>query len=211
MTDFLHQTEIENRKQNESNELLDNQSMILEFTPLAQKIDQFDQQSLGMKLFLGILLLIMETLGNYLLFCMVWYEKFGMDSKKRTITNQLLSRMILALIIFNISFMPLQFVGFWIIDEYVYLIAEFGIYRILMHIMLTLAEMVIFKIIYMFKFSIIAALDEYFLTSFVTLCNAMINFVFSIIRITLGENKKTEVYFNSFAKPTDVLERVPWP
>ena len=124
MTDFLHQTEFENRKQNESNELLDNQLMILEFAPLAQKIEknigQFDQQTLGMKLFLGILLLILETLGNYLLFCMVWYEKFGMDSKKRTITNQLLSRMILPLIIFNISFVPLQYVGFWIpLSEYI--------------------------------------------------------------------------------------------
>ena len=124
MTDFLHQTEFENRKQNESNELLDNHLMILEFAPLVQKIGknigQFDQQTLGMKLFLGILLLILETLGNYLLFCMVWYEKFGMDSKKRTITNQLLSRMILALIVFNISFVPLQFVGFWIpLSEYI--------------------------------------------------------------------------------------------
>ena len=98
-----------------------------------------------------------------------------------------------------------------IIDEYAYLIAEFGIYRILMHIMLTLAEMVIFKIAYMFKFSIIAALDEYFFTNFVTLCNVIINFVFSIIRITLGENKRTKIYFRNFAKPTDVYERIPWP
>ena len=114
MTEFLHQTEFENRKQNESNDLLDNQLMILEFVPFAKKIVVFDQQSLGIKLFLGILLLIMETLGNYLLFCMVWYETFGMDSKKRTITNQLFSRMILALMIFNIFIMPMQFVGFWI-------------------------------------------------------------------------------------------------
>ena len=96
-------------------------------------------------------------------------------------------------------------------DECAYLIAEFCIYRILMHIMLTLAEMVIFKIVYMFKFSIIAALDEYFFTNFVTLYNAMINVVFSIIRITLGENKRTKMYFRSFAKPTDVYERIPWP
>ena len=75
-----------------------------------------------------------------------------------------------------------------IIDEYAYLIAEFGIYRIFMHIMLTLAEMVIFKIIYMFKFSMIAALDEYFFTNFVTLCNVVINFVFSIIRITFAQS-----------------------
>ena len=114
MTVFLHQTEFENRKQNESNDLLDNQLMILEFAPFAKKIVLFDQQSLGIKTFLGILLVIMETFGNYLLFCMVWYETFGMDSKKRTITNQLFSRMILALIIFNIFIMSMQYVGFWI-------------------------------------------------------------------------------------------------
>ena len=111
MTEFLHQTEFENQKQNESNNLLDNQLMVLEFAPFAKKIVVFD---LGIKLFLGILLVIMETFGNYLLFCMVWYETFGMDSKKRTITNQLFSRMILALIIFNLFIMPMQFVGFWI-------------------------------------------------------------------------------------------------
>ena len=114
MTKFLHQTELENQNQNESNDMLDNQLMILEFALFAKKIVLFDQQSLGIKLFLGILLVIMETLGNYLLFCMVWYETFGMDSKKRTITDQLFSRMILALIIFNLFIMPMQFVGFWI-------------------------------------------------------------------------------------------------
>ena len=66
----------------------------------------------GFTVFFGILLLIMETLGNYLLFCMVFYEKFGMDSKKRTISNQLLSRMIFAVICFNIIFMPLAFAHF---------------------------------------------------------------------------------------------------
>ena len=130
MTEFLHQTEFENMKQNESNSLLDNQLMILEFAPFAKKIEinsgLFDQQSVGIKLFLGILLLIMETIGNYLLFCMVWYEKFGMDSKKRTITNQLLSRMILALIIFNICIMSMQYVGFWIsLSEYIYFGKQF--------------------------------------------------------------------------------------
>ena len=114
MTKFLHQTEFENQRQNESNDMLDNQLMILEFAPFAKKIVLFDQQSLGIKLFLGILLVIMETLGNYLLFCMVWYETFGMDSKKRTITNQLFSRMLLALIIFNLFIMPMQYVGLWI-------------------------------------------------------------------------------------------------
>ena len=34
---------------------------------------------------------IFEIIGNFLLFCMIIYEKYGMDSQKRTVTNQLLS------------------------------------------------------------------------------------------------------------------------
>ena len=119
MFDFLNHTTFENEKQNDSNALLDNQSIILDFALFDKKNEQkimfmFQQTGLGLKVFIGISLLTMETLGNYLLLCMVWYEKFGMDSKKRTITNQLLSRMILALIFFNIFFMPLLFGAFLI-------------------------------------------------------------------------------------------------
>ena len=39
----------------------------------------------------ALMFVLIETLGNFLLFCMIVYEKFGMDSKKRTLTNQLLS------------------------------------------------------------------------------------------------------------------------
>ena len=116
MTNFSHLDEFEDWKQNESNDLLDNQLMKLEFALFDKKIEKnLINIGLGLKLLFGILFLIMETLGNYLLFCMVWYETFGMDSKKRTITNQLLSRMILALIFFNIFFMPLFFGAFLIL------------------------------------------------------------------------------------------------
>ena len=102
--------EFENGLQNVSNYVPNNQLIILEFALFDTKIEKKSILSdLGLKLFFGILLLTMETLGNYLLFCMLWYEKFGMDSKKRTVTNQLLSRMIFALIFFNIIFMPLFF------------------------------------------------------------------------------------------------------
>jgi hypothetical protein len=114
MSNFFNSSEFENGKLNDGNGLLDNQSMILEFAVFDTKIKKYLTIGLGLKVFLVILLLIMETLGNYLLFCMIWYEKFGMDSKKRTITNQLLSRMILALIFFNIVFMPLYFCGFFL-------------------------------------------------------------------------------------------------
>ena len=112
MSNFLQLTEFENGKHNDSNGILNNQTMTLEFALLDEKIEKKSiSTSLGLKVFFSVLLLILETLGNYLLFCMVWYEKFGMDSKKRTITNQLLSRMILAIIFFEIFFMPLGYYG----------------------------------------------------------------------------------------------------
>ena len=110
MSNFFHKTEYEKGNHNDSNDLLYNQSMMLEFALLDKKIEKkLMSTGLGLTISFGVLLLILETLGNYLLFCMVWYEKFGMDSKKRTVTNQLLSIMILTLIFFNIFFMPLYF------------------------------------------------------------------------------------------------------
>ena len=100
---------------------------------------------------------------------------------------------------------------FLVVDEYTYLIAECGFYRIIMHVLLTLAEMVIVKILYIYKFFIIAAMDEYFLTYFITLFNIMINFGFTIIRYSLGEHRRTRVYFYNFAKPYEVYKRVIWP
>ena len=110
MSDIMNLTEFENGLQNVRNYVPDNQLIILEFALFDTKIEKKSRLTdLGLKLLFGILLIVMETLGNYLLFCMLWYEKFGMDSKKRTVTNQLLSRMIFALILFNIIFMPLFF------------------------------------------------------------------------------------------------------
>ena len=53
-----------------------------------------------------IQLLILETAGNFLLLCMIRYEKYGMDSKKRTVTNQLLSNLCWTTILYNIFIMP---------------------------------------------------------------------------------------------------------
>ena len=74
----------------------------------------------GLLILLVILLIILETLGNFLLLCMIFYEKYGMDSKKRTITNMLLSRMIFVQILCNIVIMPLPTIGqiFGVYSEY---------------------------------------------------------------------------------------------
>ena len=97
------------------------------------------------------------------------------------------------------------------IDEYAYLILDFGLHRFHIHFLLTLAEVVIFKIIYMYKFSIITAMDEYFLTNFVTLLNCMINFGLATIRILLGEDRRTRMYFGNFGNPMEFYVTIPWP
>ena len=70
--------------------------------------------------FLVFLLIILETFGNFLLLCMIWYEKYGMDSKKRTVTNMLLSRIIFVQIFGNTFVMPLATIGliFGVFSEY---------------------------------------------------------------------------------------------
>ena len=100
--------------------------------------------------------------------------------------------------------------NFLYIDEYAYLILDFGLHRFHIHFLLTLAEVVIFKIIYMYKFSIIAAMDEYFLTNIVTLLNGVINFGLTIIRLSLGEQRRTSLYFQNFAKPNEFYNKLTW-
>ena len=53
------------------------------------------------------LFLIVEIPGNLLLLSMICYEKYGMDSQKRTVTNKLLSSICVSLIIHNVIAMPI--------------------------------------------------------------------------------------------------------
>ena len=53
-----------------------------------------------------MMFLILESVGNFLLLCMITYEKYGMDSQKRTVTNQLLSNLCICVILYNILIMP---------------------------------------------------------------------------------------------------------
>ena len=60
-----------------------------------------------MMTFYVILFLIVEIIRNFLLLSMITYEKYGMDSKKRTVTNQLLSSICISFLIHNVIVMPI--------------------------------------------------------------------------------------------------------
>ena len=53
------------------------------------------------------LFLIEEILGNFLLISMITYEKYGMDSQKRTVTNKLLSSICVSFIMQNVIALPI--------------------------------------------------------------------------------------------------------
>ena len=58
-------------------------------------------------MFYVFLFLIVEILGNFLLLSMITYEKYGMDSQKRTVTNKLLSSICVSFLIHNVIVMPI--------------------------------------------------------------------------------------------------------
>ena len=64
--------------------------------------------------------LLLVTFGNSLLLCMITYERFGMDSKKRTATNQLLSSICRMLIGYNIVIMTIQTINVLKIQSKIY-------------------------------------------------------------------------------------------
>ena len=59
------------------------------------------------KVFFAVMFLIFEIFGNFMLFCLITFEKYGMDSQKRTITNQLLTSICCSGILHNIISIPI--------------------------------------------------------------------------------------------------------
>ena len=120
MTHFTHKMNFQFGEPNECRNSSIHLSIALHLIPHEKKEGELPYSGLVLS-FLVILLIILETLGNFLLFCIIWYEKYGMDSKKRTVTNMLLSRIIFSQILCNIFIMPLQIIGlsFGAFSEYI--------------------------------------------------------------------------------------------
>ena len=88
---------------------------------------------------------------------------------------------------------------------------EFGIYQTVRFAFLTAAEMFLFKVLYMYNYSRIAGVNEYFLTNFVTSFNVIITFGFSMIRVCLRENLRTRFYYQNYAEPYEAYRKVHFP
>ena len=76
----------------------------------------FDEQSMGvnnpttaahMMALYCFFFLIVEIPGNLLLLSMIYYEKYGMDPHKRTVTNKLLTSICVSFLLQNVIAMPI--------------------------------------------------------------------------------------------------------
>ena len=63
--------------------------------------------TIPIKVLCATMFLIFETVGNFLLYCMIMYEKYGMDSQKRTVSNQLISSICCSRILHNFTTIPI--------------------------------------------------------------------------------------------------------
>ena len=103
------------------------------------------------------------------------------------------------------------YIYFKFTDKIAYLVTEFVLYRTFQYFWLSTAEILLFKIVYIHNFSKVSAMDEYFLTNFVTFFNIVIIFVFTMIRICLREHLRTRFYHWKFADPFEVYRKVYFP
>ena len=92
-----------------------------------------------------------------------------------------------------------------------FLAYEFGTFQTIRFTFLTAAEMFLFKALYIYNYSRIAGVNEYFLTNFVTSFNVITTFGFSVIRIGLEENVRMRFYYQNYAEPYEAYRKVHFP
>ena len=96
-------------------------------------------------------------------------------------------------------------------DKYMFLVFTSGSYQCVRFILLTASEMFVIKILYIYNYSRMAGVNEFFLTRFITSFNIIITFGFSVIRIGLEENVRTRFYYQNYAEPQEAYRKVHFP
>jgi hypothetical protein len=130
-----------------------------------------------------------ELIGNGLLAIVIMYEKFGMDSQKRTTINQLVSKVCWISMMTNLTVFPFvviqtlfgpqsQLVGYWLIT---------GTTLHILANMFTLTEMMMLKCLYLFVWPRMVKLDDTFAAKFLVQWNVMISSLCTFSRLYLSD------------------------
>ena len=142
-------------------------------------------------------LLCIEIIGNGCLFATFAYEKFGMDPKKRTVLNQLLSQCCWTIMIFNITSFPViifrRLLGPLNSKIATWLFLNGRIFVSMTSLLLS--ELMILKSIYICKWSIMAMKDDNLISKIVFRINILLSSLITLQATMLDDNT-----CNSFKK-----------
>ena len=135
----------------------------------------------------GVLSYVLSNLGNFLLLSIVHYEKFGRDSQKRSLPDQVLSfniimGFIIAVTHSNILISRTLFgpVGNAITHLRYYIISS------MYSMLLGSTETLLFRCIMIFSWKHCAMVNDEFFGTFLNIFNVMICQMLSIVRLFIG-------------------------
>ena len=133
----------------------------------------------------------LEVVSNGLLYGIFIYEKYGVDSQRRIMTNMLLSQICIACIFLNILAHPFWLYGIGLSPNGIgYSLSVWTIFLMgSLHgfIIICMTDIMILKCLYLTKWPMMALLNDNYLATFVGLSNIMICILISSIRIGTGE------------------------
>ena len=142
--------------------------------------------------------ILLEVVSNGLLYGIFIYEKYGVDSQRRTMTNMFLSQICIACIFLNILAHPFGLYGMFLSPDGIgYLLAVwtgFLVRSLYGFIGLCMSEIMILKCLYLTKWPMMAILNDNFLATFVGLSNILISLLGSSIQLGMGQLDTTVIF-----------------
>lgn len=145
--------------------------------------------------------LIMELVGVPLLVSLIYYEKFGCDPEKRSLYDQLLSKIWLACIIgpSTISSMIMARLLFGVLP------LAFGYLAMLFQMVTTtfgflcMTEILMYKILQKVRYQYVASRDDNFFCVFLTAFNVIASVLTSLVALMLDEPGRMVVFLSTEA------------
>ena len=135
--------------------------------------------------------ILLEVVSNGLLYGIFIYEKYGVDSQRRTMTNMFLSQICIACIFLNILAHPFLLYGMLLSPDGIgYPLAVwtgFLMRSLYGFIGLCISEIMILKCLYLTNWPMMALLNDNYLATFVGLTNILISILISSIQLGMGE------------------------
>ena len=142
----------------------------------------------SLKITVVVLNVLIVFIGPFLLYLVIWYERFSSDIMYRTLINQLLSRLCFIEIL-SCFFSRLSFFSSYCFGPLPSRVCDFSTLLTRYSLFLTMNQITIrqlIKFLYVFKWKYLAGLHADFSAHFLTLLNIVLGLVFTLVSYILG-------------------------